>query len=137
MSEIVSNFNYEFCIFCQDTRKVLGHSSLNCPDVICKNCSIKGHNAGNCPKPVLDKHSIKAKPKPSEAEIGLFLSKTFQEVQEKAQVTSSKKSLKKECNLKILKRKQEVEISNEEEFEPTNFKRKKIESSIARTSDLL
>ena len=37
-----SKFNIEFCIECQDTREVLGHSSIDCPEMICKNCSVKG-----------------------------------------------------------------------------------------------
>jgi hypothetical protein len=49
MSQNVSSFNYEFCIICQDTREVLGHSSIDCPNVICKNCFVKGHMAVKCP----------------------------------------------------------------------------------------
>jgi len=50
MFQNVSSFNFEFCIICQDTREVLGHSSIDCPEVICKNCCIKGHMAVKCPK---------------------------------------------------------------------------------------
>ena len=50
MFQNVSSFNYEFCIICQDTREVLGHSSIDCPEVICKRCFVKGHMAVKCPK---------------------------------------------------------------------------------------
>lgn len=43
-----SYFNIDFCITCQDTRKILGHSSIDCPHMICKSCSSKGYHAGNC-----------------------------------------------------------------------------------------
>ena len=48
-----SKFNLEFCLECQDTRKKLGHSSVNCPEIVCLNClkygqKIKGHHAGIC-----------------------------------------------------------------------------------------
>jgi len=49
MFQNVSSFNFEFCIICQDTRVVLGHSSIDCPEVICKNCFVKGHMAVKCP----------------------------------------------------------------------------------------
>ena len=50
MFQNVSSFNFEFCINCQDTREVLGHSSIDCPEVICKKCFVKGHMAVKCPK---------------------------------------------------------------------------------------
>ena len=40
--------NVVFCIHCQDTRKVLGHSTIDCPNVICNKCSTKGHNGADC-----------------------------------------------------------------------------------------
>ena len=43
-----TKFNIEFCITCQDTRRILGHSSIDCPHTICKTCSSKGHHAGIC-----------------------------------------------------------------------------------------
>ena len=49
MSQTVSQFNYEFCIICQDAREVLGHSTVDCPEVICKECFVKGHYAVKCP----------------------------------------------------------------------------------------
>ena len=46
----VSTFNHDFCFICQDTKKVLGHSSIDCPEVNCVKCFAKGHYAGKCPK---------------------------------------------------------------------------------------
>ena len=56
-----SKFTYsksarEFCWTCQDQASVLGHSSVNCPQIICKNCLehgliIRGHHAAICLKP--------------------------------------------------------------------------------------
>ena len=48
-----SEVNINFCIECQDTREKLGHSSIDCPQMICLNClkhglKIKGHHAGIC-----------------------------------------------------------------------------------------
>ena len=38
----------EFCFLCQDTSKVLGHSTINCPNKVCKKCGAKGHTAREC-----------------------------------------------------------------------------------------
>ena len=48
-----SKFNLEFCIECQDTREKIGHSSIDCPEMVCLNClkyglKIKGHHTGIC-----------------------------------------------------------------------------------------
>ena len=53
-----SKFDREFCVECQDTKKVLGHSSMDCPEMVCKNClkynlTVKGHHAGICARPAL------------------------------------------------------------------------------------
>ena len=49
MSQL-STFNSDFCVICQDTKEVLGHSSINCPEVNCVKCFAKGHYATKCPK---------------------------------------------------------------------------------------
>ena len=48
----------KYCIECQDFEDVLNHSTINCPEIICKNClahnlKIKGHNATICTRTVL------------------------------------------------------------------------------------
>ncbi len=48
----------KYCIECQDFEDVLNHSTINCPEIICKNClargfKITGHNATICTRPVL------------------------------------------------------------------------------------
>ena len=55
----VSTFNYDFCFICEDTQEVLGHSSIDCPEVNCVKCFDKGHYAGKCPN---------AKPQESETQ---------------------------------------------------------------------
>ena len=41
--------NHTFCWQCQDWKKSLGHSEIDCPYVICKDCGISGHIKPKCP----------------------------------------------------------------------------------------
>ena len=88
-----SKFNMEFCIECQDTREVLGHSSIDCPEMICKNCSVKGHHAGICPKPTIYW--------PKEAVISQFSTETAQQKVQKQDSVVSKICKRKRNSKKL------------------------------------
>ena len=47
MNKRKNNFNW--CWHCQDWKNVLGHSEIDCPKVLCKDCAIFGHIKPNCP----------------------------------------------------------------------------------------
>ena len=41
--------NYNYCWQCQDYKKILGHSEIDCPNVICRKCGLVGHIRQECP----------------------------------------------------------------------------------------
>ena len=41
--------NYTYCWTCRDWKEVLGHSEINCPNVVCLKCGVKGHIKPDCP----------------------------------------------------------------------------------------
>ena len=45
----MTDSNLDFCFFCQEKSEIVGHSYLNCPRSVCKECGISGHIIKNCP----------------------------------------------------------------------------------------
>ena len=43
--------NYTWCWQCENWKEVLGHSEINCPNVVCRNCGLVGHIRPDCPHP--------------------------------------------------------------------------------------
>ena len=43
--------NYTWCWQCDNWKELLGHSEINCPNVVCKNCGLIGHIRPDCPNP--------------------------------------------------------------------------------------
>ena len=50
--------NFTWCWQCENWKEVLGHSEINCPNVVCKNCGLIGHIRPDCPNPSINTPSI-------------------------------------------------------------------------------
>ena len=50
--------NYTWCWQCENWKEVLGHSEINCPNVVCRNCGLVGHIRPDCPHPSVNIPSV-------------------------------------------------------------------------------